>query len=203
MSSLVEIANAALDLVGQSQIMTLDDQTAAARKANLHIRDAIREVLGVGKWTSAQNSASLAQLAEAPLFGWDYQYQLPGDYIRMVSVNDIDPDDVRLDLWDIRGRQLLTDETTVDLVYVCDLTLTGNDINAASPPLTECFKLKLATKLAWVFQQSRSLRESLLQEYSFKLRTALGADSRETRKPLVNQISQSNWCQNRLSSTDG
>jgi hypothetical protein len=203
MSSLVEIANSALDLVGQQQIMGLDDETTAARKANLHIYDAIREVLAVGRWKSAQAQSSLSRLADAPTFGWLYAYQLPNDYLAMVSVNDNDPGDVLLDLWDIQGRTLLTDETAVDLTYIKDLTSTGNDINAASPWLTECFKLKLATKLAWVFQQSRTLRESLLVEYREKLRFALGRDARESRKPLVNQLSESNWLRYRQGSTNG
>lgn len=203
MSSFVEIANAALDLVGQAQIMTLDDQTAAARKAKLHIYDAIREVLAAGKWTSAQKMSALAQLSDAPAFGWSYNYQLPGDYIGMVSFNDVDPNDVQLELFEVRGRILYTDETTASIVYVCDLTLTGNDINAAAPLLTELFKLKLATKLAWVFQQSRTLKDSLNQEYAIKEKRALGRDAREFRRPLVNQLSQSSWQANRLSSTNG
>jgi hypothetical protein len=203
LSSLVEIANSALDLVGQQQILGLEDNTTAARKANLHIYDAIREVLAIGKWKSAQGQASLPRLAAAPTFGWLYAYQLPNDYLAMVSVNDNDPGDVQQDLWDIQGRTLLTDETAVDLTYIKDLTAAGNDINAASQWLTECFKLKLATKLAWVFQQSRTLRESLLQEYAIKLKQAMGRDSRESRKPLVNQLSESNWLRNRSASTNG
>lgn len=203
MSSFVEIANSALDLVGQQQIMTLDDQTAAARKANLHIYDSIREVLGVGRWTSAKKQSVLSQLADAPEFGWAYQYQLPGDYIRTISFNDDDPLDVELETWEIQGRVLLTDETEANLVYVCDLTASGNDINAASQPLTECFKLKLACKLAWLFQQSATRQEQLLEMYIRQERRALAADAREGRRPLVNSLSQSNWIRNRSASTNG
>ena len=203
MSSFVEIANAALDLVGQQQIMSLDDSTAAARKAKLHIYDAVREVLAVGRWSSAKKPAVLSQLSPAPTFGWDYRYQLPGDYIRLISVNENDDFDPRLDLWRIVGRELHTDESSVNLVYVSDLTASGNDINAASQPLTEAFKLKLATKLAWVFQQSRTLRESLIAEYRLKVRDALLVDALESRPPLVNQLNESNWLRNRIASTNG
>jgi hypothetical protein len=203
LSSLVEIANCALDLVGQQQIVSLTDETAAARKANLHIYDAIREVLAVGRWKCAQKQSTLSRLADAPTFAWDYAYQLPGDYLALVSVNENDPDDVQLDLWDIQGRTLLTDETAVNLTYMSDLTASGNDINAASQWVTECFKLKLATKLAWVFQQSRTLKESLNAEYFLKLKFALGRDARESRKPLVNQLSESNWIRYRNGSTNG
>lgn len=203
MASLLEIANSALDLVGQQQILSLDDPTAAARKANLHIRMAIAEVLGAARWTSAQKSAVLSQLSEPPAFGWAYHYQLPNDYISCVSLNEIDPTNVVRDLFEVRGRELFTDETEANLVYVCDLTLPGNDLGAASPLLAELFALKLATRLAWTFQQSRTLRESLLIEYGQKLAKAAARDAREGRRPIVNQLSESNWIRNRINSTDG
>lgn len=205
----VQIANAALDLVGQSQIMSLDDPTNAARKAKLHIYDAIREVLAAGLWKAARKSAALSEISPAPDFGWAHRYQLPNDYIRFVTLNDVDPADVTPPLMEIRGRELHTEEITANLVYICDLTTAGNDVNAAPPLLSELFVLKLATKLAWVFQQSRTLRESLLLEYhgnggtGGKLGKALAQDAREAKRPLVNQLFQSNWVRDRLNSTNG
>lgn len=206
----VQIANAALDLVGQAQIMSLDDATNAAMKAKLHIYNAIQEVLAAGFWKSARKSATLAELSPVPEFGWAFRYQLPNDYIRLVSVNDTDPLNVSPPICEVRGRELHTDETTAQIVYVCDLTTAGNDVNAATPLLSELFVLKLAIKLSWVMQQSRTLRESLLMEYhgtpggaKGKLAKALAQDSREGKAPLVNQLFQSNWLRDRLGSTNG
>jgi alpha-D-ribose 1-methylphosphonate 5-triphosphate diphosphatase PhnM len=141
----VEIANSALDLVGQSQIMSLDDNTVAARKAKLHIYDAIREVLGVGKWTSAKKTADLgAELSPVPTNGWAHRYQLPNDYVRLVTFNDTDPGDRQLKNWEIYGHELHTDETTATLCYICDLTTAGNDIAVAGPLLAEAFALSKA-----------------------------------------------------------
>jgi hypothetical protein len=205
----VQIANTALDLVAQQQIMSLDDPTNAARKAKLHIYDAIREVLAAGLWKSARKAAVLAELSPAPTFGWAHRYQLPGDYISFVTLNDVDPRDVMPPLMEVRGRELQTDETEANLVYIADLTAAGNDINAASPLLSELFALKLATKLAWVMQQSRTLRDSLLIEYhgtsggGGKLGKALARDAREAKRPIVNQLFQSSWLRDRLGSTNG
>jgi hypothetical protein len=203
MASLVEIANSALDLIGQAQIMTLDDPTASARKAKLHIYDAIREVLASGRWTSAQKLSALSQLASGPAFGWTYAYQLPGDYLGVITFNDVDPCNVVQELFEIRGRELHTDETTANIVYVADLTATGNDIGAATPMLAECFAVKLATKLAWSFQQSATLRQAMLQEYEYKRKAALARDAREYRRPLVSQLSDSSWIRRRHNSTNG
>lgn len=203
MASYVEIANFALDLVGQSQIMSLDDPTSAARKAKLHIYEAVREVLRSGKWKSARNRVALNLITAVPLFGWSKQYQLPGDYIRMVMFNDLDPLDVREPTFVIEGRVLLTDESVANLIYVRDLTANGNDINAVPPDLTELFVLQLAIKLSWVFQQARTLRDGLLQEYAMKRKIAMMTDAQENKDPLVNRLHDSVWLQERNVSTNG
>lgn len=205
MSSFVQIANVALDLVSAQQIISLDDATPAARKAKLHIYDAIREVLGAGYWASAKKPAALNELSPAPTFGYAHRYQLPGDYVRVVSLNDIDPNNVMPPIMEIRGKELHTDETSADIYYICDLgnSNAGNDINGAPPLLTELFSLKLAVKLAWVLQQSRTQRDSLLEEYDKKLRKALAQDAREGKRPIVNQLFQSNWIADRYRSTNG
>ena len=65
------------------------------------------------------------------------------------------------------------------------------------------FALKLAAKLAWTLQQSRTLRESMLLEYDRKLPKALAQAAREGKRPIVNELFQSNWLRNRLNSTNG
>jgi hypothetical protein len=204
LASLVEIANAALDMVGQAQILSLEDPTAAARKANLHIRDAIREVLGSGLWTSARKSAVLSQLSsqDGPTFDWLYGYQLPNDFITAVAVNRYDPDSIA-DTYEVNGHALYTDEELVNFVYICDLTANGNDVAAASPLLTELFKIQLAVKLSWAFQQSRTHRESLLIEYREKRSKALARDAQQSRRKQVSQLSDSNWMRYRHGSTNG
>jgi len=203
MASLVDIANFALDLVGNQQILALTDNTQAARKCTLHINQAIRETLKDGKWKSAKKRATLSQLTVGPSFGWTYQYQLPNDYIRMVFFNDTDPCDVREPIFEIEGRLLMTEETSAAIEYVADLTETGNDINAADPALTELFALTLATKLAWTLQQSVTLKEQMLQEYAQKLRRALASDAQEQKNSLVNRLNDSEWLRRRNNSTNG
>lgn len=204
MSTLVEIGNHALDLVGQGvTINAVDDvNDPNARAVNKHIYASIREVLRAGKWKPARKRETLAALAQAPDFEWTYQYQLPNDYLRMVFFNGLDPYDERRPMYTIEGRLLLTDESTVSITYVADLTYAGNDVNVTDPLLNELFVLKLASKLAWPFQQTRTLKESLLNEYAAKLKLALAADSREERAPLINRMSESEWIQRRMFSTN-
>jgi hypothetical protein len=202
MADLNYIANSALDLVGQSQILSIDDSTPAAKKCKLHIYEAIREVLKLGKWKAARKQATLAQLTQGPAFGWTYAYQLPADYLRMVRFNDSDPQNVVIPVFEIQGKQLLTSEPVANLAYVCDLSMAPNDISAAGPELVELFAVKLAQKMAWSFQQSKTLKESLEQEYQMKRRLALAADAQETKNTLVNRLDDSEWLRERRFSTN-
>jgi hypothetical protein len=203
MSDLVQIANVALDSVGQGYITSLDDNTPAAKKAKKHIFDAIREVLEAGLWKQAQQPVILAQLSTAPLFGYAYAYQLPNDYLRMVSLNEVDPCNVQPPIMEIRGNQLHTDESDANVIYIRDLGAPTNDINLAGAQLTELFSLKLAVKLAWAFQQSKALKADLNQEFIGKLRMAKAKDAQEGKQPIVNQLFESNWVKDRQRSTNG
>ena len=202
MASKVQIANGALSLVGQQTIVALTDNTNPARQCAMLIDDAIREVLGAGRWKPARKRAVLAQLSPVPAFGWPYAYQLPQDYLRIVSFNETDEYDMRQDLFNIEGKMLLTDESACSIVYVADLTQNGNDINVNDARLNELFKLKLACALAWPFQQAVTLKNQLMQEYDLKLKKALAGDAREARNPMINHLSESSWIKRRRFSTN-
>ncbi len=208
MADVLYIANAALDLVGQSQILSIDDNTPAAKKAKLHVYQVVREVLKLGKWKCAKKQAVLAQLAgdDVPAFGWDFAYSMPGDYLRMVLFNGNDPSDpanVVVPEFDIYGLKLMTDKPAVDVSYICDLSSAPNNIGLMDPVLVELCGIKLAQKMAWSFQQAVTLKQALEQEYQLKRRAALASDAQETRNRLVNPTTQSQWLRNRIGSTNG
>lgn len=204
MASQLELVNMALAEVAEvAPLSDINEDSTPARLARLHYDQAIREVLREGMWKAARTSAVLAQISPAPTFGWGYAYQLPNDFLRIVSFNDIDPDDVREELFEIRGDQLHTDETVAKVVYVRDLTIAQGDINAMDALLTKAAILNLATKLAWPLQQSRTLQENLELRYREALRRAKSADARDEFRPTVNRLSSSRWQGARFGSTAG
>lgn len=195
MASLVEIANMALGEVGAEgqTITTIDDATTPARNCKRFIYQAIREALERGKWKCARKQVELARLTDAPLFGWTYAYQLPNDYIRLVSFNELDSEEQYQELYERQGSTLLTDESAVSIVYVRDLTATGSDVNLMGPLLTKACYVNLAAKIAWPLQQSRTLKESLEQDYEKALREAKSVNSTEEFKPVTDPASGSRW----------
>lgn len=216
MADYVYMANAALDRIGQTQILSLDDVTTSARKAKLHIYESIRKVLRSGRWKAATKQATPAQLTDAPLFQWSFAYQLPADFIRMVTVvagtipdPSVPPPDAAFNTgyeipeYAIQGKTLLTNETVVQMNYVADLTLGSNDINVTDAALTELFILQLAITLCWPFQQSNALRTSLMQEFQIARRTALNIDAQDAKDALPSNLSDSAWLRERITSTAG
>jgi hypothetical protein len=193
MANLVQIANMALSEVAEQTITTIDDATTPARYCKEFIYQAIREALASGVWKCARKPAVLNQLADAPEFGWEYAYQLPTDYVGMFSFNDVTSDERWQEMFEVQGNQLLTDESTVSLIYIRDLTQNGNDVNLMPPLLTKACYVNLASKIAWPIQQSRTLKESLEQSYEVALRKAKAADAREDFRPVINPASGSRW----------
>lgn len=195
MASQLDICNFALAEVGQTDtILTdLNVNTTSARLCSIHYRPAVQEVLREGMWKSARTLATLVQDTIGPEFGWKYSYKVPNDFLRIVFFNDVDSCDFNQELFEINGDRICTDETTVKIVYVRDLTIMEGDIGNADPLLVKSIYLNLANKMCWPLQQSRTLAEAIYARYGEALRRAKAADSRDERRPLANRLGQSNW----------
>lgn len=205
MASKTQIANFALGLVAVEGINSIDDATEPARQCKLHLDQTTREVLRLAPWRSCRSRAVLVANTAIPAFGWNLAYPLPVNWLRMVSFNDIDPQDIRRELFEIEGRNLLTDETTANIVYVADVTLEtgGAGFNQMDALLTKAVYTSLAAKLAWPLQQSRTLKESLEQSAEMLVKQAKSANARDAFAPLINPTDGSEWVPSRLSSTNG
>lgn len=203
MPSKTDICNFALGRVAEAQISNIDEANTPARLCKLHLDQTVREVLRRATWRSCRKRAALALSSTAPVFGWNKAYPLPVDFVRMVSFNDLDPENVTRPLFEIEGTDLLTDEGAANIVYVADITQEtgGAGFNRMDPLLTKAVATALAAKLAWPLQQSRTLQESLLQELENDIRKAGTAGARDAFEPLVNQRTESSWIDARNTGT--
>ncbi len=154
------ICNLALGRIGDERIMSMDEASQSAIYCKLfysHTRD---EVLRSHPWNFAMTRVSLTAIADAPAFGWDLQYQLPNDFLRLVQFNGWETWEP-LDLYEIEGDRLLTDETTAQLKYIAKVT----DSSQFDPIFTEALSLKLASKLSRPLTGTQGLGDTLLGEY--------------------------------------
>ncbi len=169
----VEICNIALAVLEEQRITSLTESTEQGRYCNIHYDDARDFVLRLHPWNFATRRAALAQNATAPLFGYDYAFKLPTDpyCLRVISVNDpSDPPN-----WKIEGRDLLIDESVVDLVYIGRII----DVTQYDAGFVQALAHYLAWKLAKPLTGSKTEADQKARDFDHILRQARNVDGSE------------------------
>ena len=112
--SAVSICSNALLLLGDNPIDSFDVDNARTRLvANLYTskRD---KVLRLHPWNCATKRVILSPDVSAPAFGWAYQFLMPDDWLRTLSVGD----ETSQDDYVIEGRKILMDSNICNLRYI-------------------------------------------------------------------------------------
>ena len=121
-TSAVDICNSALNMIGASNIISLDEDSKAGRickQRYTNVRDA---VFRSHVWNCLVNRVQLTADVSAPTFEFQYQYTLPTDpyCLRVIKLEFLDT------VYRIEGRKLLTNESQLKLIYV------GRDENVSN-----------------------------------------------------------------------
>ena len=112
--SAVSICSNALLLLGDSPIDSFDENNSRTRLvANLYAMKRDR-VLRAHPWNCATKRVILSPETESPAFGWRYQFQLPDDWLRTMSVGVEGVEDE----YTIEGRTILMDSNICRLRYI-------------------------------------------------------------------------------------
>ena len=177
MASQTEICNLALTKLGESnRITTIDDDTKPARELKA-VYDMTRDALLRGhRWHFAMTRTALASLVAAPAWGYDTQFQLPPDFLRLDFVGDFY---VGTDLSEFRGTEsmfyaleggkLLCDlDDPLNIRYVARI----EDTSLYDPLFNEAFACKLGLQAVEALTQSNSKQESIAAQYDVAIREA-------------------------------
>ena len=179
MASKVEICNSALNMLGANNITDLTEDSKNARLLNQRyepIRDA---VFRTHAWNCLIKRIELAADTDTPTHEYTYQYTLPADCLRVLRIGG-HHDGSSSDLdngqqFKIERRKVLTDETTVYLIYISKIT----DVNEYDTLLQETIAARLAAELCYAVTSSTSLAGQLKESYEEKLREARFTDATE------------------------
>lgn len=114
MPSAVSICSNALLALGDDPISSFDvDNDRTRLVANLYTSKRDR-VLRAHPWNCATKRVILSPDTTSPAFGWKYQFQLPEDWLRTLSVgNDNAQDD-----YAVEGRKVVMDSNVCRLRYI-------------------------------------------------------------------------------------
>ena len=169
MASVVQICNSALNQLGASSITALTDDSKNARLCNERyttIRDA---VFRSHPWNCLIKRVQLAQDSDTPAWGFDYQYTLPADCLRILGIKDYNSD------YKVEGRKLLISESSVYLIYLAQIT----DVNELDVLLRETISAHLAQDIAYAITANLQVAKLMAEKYQAKLSEARHADSSE------------------------
>lgn len=170
MTSQVDICNLALTRLGGEEITAIDEGTRGARLCNRHYYPTLNALLREFEWNFAIKRDELAQDVTAPEFGYAYRYALPADFIKIVRVNDCASDEYR-----IESGYILTDEGTLEIEYVFEVT----NENLFDPSFVDVFAQRLAAEIAYPLTENNTLTEQAWKIYANKLSIARTMDSRD------------------------
>lgn len=171
MSSNVDIANLALSSLGAKLISAFDEDTENGQQIRA-IYEMTRDImLAKHPWNFALKQAALSLLDETPLYGFDKVFQLPPDYIRVVSIEDV----TQAVEYKIKGRKLYIDDTTVNIEYIFQVT----DPLEFSQGFIDAFADDIAQRLAFSITGSKTLAREAFQKAKLSLSVAKSQDAQE------------------------
>jgi len=143
MTTNTDLANHALALLGELPISDIESETSKpARVCRQFIQSAMDETLRMGRWNCATERVTLARNSTAPVAGYDFYYDLPGDFIRLLEVNGEQYEDSS-EFFEVEGLKLASDEDSVSIRYIRRIT-----IGYADGLLANAMAVRLAGKIA-------------------------------------------------------
>lgn len=190
----IAICNRALDMLGADPIVSFDDATQVGRLCKRNYEPVRDAVLRAYPWNPAIRRAALPALAEAPAWGFSFQYALPEGpeplcCLRVLSIESENAG--RATEYRIEGRRILSDEgAPLRILYIAQIT----DPTRFGPLLADAIAARLAAELAYPLTASTSLGQAMGQSYRDKLIEARAIDAQEG---TAGRLSADEWLESR------
>jgi len=182
MASVVNICNSALNLIGASTISALTEDTKNARLCNQRYEPVRNRVFRGHNWNCLIKRIELARNSTAPVMEFNYAYALPSDFLRVMKIHNGTTDSIAADLpYKVEGKNIVTDQTTVYLVYVA----LDTDPNNYDAYLREAISHQLAADLAYAITNNATLANNYLTRADERLREARFIDATENSLDTV------------------
>lgn len=199
MAGQTDICNLTLTLLGEPSIVSIDDDSNAARTLKaIYDLERLSE-LRAHNWTFSLFDKQVASVAQTPVPPYTYSYRLPSDCLKVITVGGIrqqlDSINYRTGLeklYILRGKMLYTNMAGPQWFnYVQDVT----DTTMFDP----CFNQSLAARMAWTACEritgSTAKRAKCQSEYDDKMVDALINNAVEQ---LPDGIADGAWTTSRL-----
>lgn len=169
--SQVSICNVALSKIGDESILSLDDDTKAARYCKLLYDEQRKFVLRSYPWRFALNRYVLAPLRDKPLFGYEYQFSLPADCLRVWEVIGNSRDNP----FQVENGRILYNQSVLKFIGISDVS----DPSLFDAMFSEALSLRLASQLAFPLTADKALSREMTEQYEYYVQKARSASAFE------------------------
>jgi len=178
-----DICNAALSKLGAEPILTRADNNNRGRTLNGRY-DSVRDAeLRRHRWRFSIARVSLPALAAAPDSDYARQFELPGDFLRLIEGGDIKsvPDlcDFRgtdSSLYSIEGRTILTDlSAPLSIRYIAKIV----DDSLFDSAFREALASRLAYECCKKITGNENEKDGCMADYKNAIREAIRANALE------------------------
>ena len=176
MASAVDIANSALNLLGASTISAFTDDSKNARLINQRYEPVRNRVFRSHAWNCLHKRVQLAQNSTAPVVEYSHAYALPSDCLRELKIHNGTTDSIASSIdYKLEGRNIVTDEGTVFIIYIA----LDTDPNNYDTYLQESIAHQLAADLAYAVTNNATLADKYMTRADERLREARFIDATE------------------------
>jgi hypothetical protein len=175
MASIVEICNGALNQLGASTILSLTEDSKNARICNARYANVRDAVFRHHPWKCLQKRIQLASDVETPAWGFEKQFTLPSDCIRLLTILDYDYD------YRVEGRKVLANIEAMKILYVARV----EDPNEYDELLREVISAALAADIAYAITSSNPVSTTMYQLYQEKLKDARFVNATEGQNTIL------------------
>jgi hypothetical protein len=169
MASIVGICNGALNQLGATTILSLNEDSKNARLCNARYSEIRDAVFRSHPWNCLQKRIEISSSTTVPAWGFSYQYDLPGDCLRLLRILEYDSDHK------VEGRSILSNSETMKILYISRVT----DPNQYDELLRETLSSALGADIAYAITSNNTTSQNMITSYQEKLRDARFVDSTE------------------------
>jgi len=182
MASVVSMCNSALNLLGASTISALTDDSKNARLCNQRYEPIRDRVFRGHAWNCLHKRLQLARNSTSPVVEYSHAYALPSDCLRVLKIHNGTTDSIASSIdYKLEGKNIVTDEGTVFLIYIAKDT----DPNNYDTYLQESIAHQLAADICYAVTNNATLAKNYMTRADERLREARFVDATENSLEVI------------------
>lgn len=179
MTDRLSIYNGALTKISERLLNSLSENREPRRILD-HVWDngGIKRCLEAGQWSFAVRSLGLTYSPSIePQFGYQYAFEEPDDYVRLVGVADSETSKRAMENYEYSNQLFYADYEIIYIRYVSDDNAYGMDFSIWPETFREYVEYYFAYQICPKIANSESKTDKIAERMRDALTQALGTDS--------------------------